>query len=78
MARLRKAARGMPEIVCCSDMGNCGEGATIPDWPMLMSPTLRVEPCTVGGGPTTAALDAAIARRKETASTLGGGATTKP
>src|SRR5439155_261099 len=54
----------MPENVCCSCMGNCGEGATIPDWPMLMSPTLRIEPFTVAGGPTTPALGVIIPLRK--------------
>ena len=44
---------------------------------MLMFPTLGIEPCTVGGGATTLALGAVIARRPETASTSGGGATTE-
>ena len=34
---------------------------------MLMFPTLGIEPCTVGGGATTLALGAVIARRPETA-----------
>ena len=78
MARLPRVACGMPENVCCSCMGNCGEGSTIPDWPMLMSPTLRIELCSVGGGPTTPALGVIIPRRKETALASGGGATTEP
>jgi len=56
-------------------MGNRGEGSMISDWPMLMSPTLRIAPCTAGGGGTTAALSAVSAGREEKASSSGGGAT---
>jgi len=38
--------------VCCSCMGNCGEGSTIPDWPMLMS-QLAYRAIHGRGGPTT-------------------------
>ncbi len=78
MARLPRVACGTREIARCSDMGKRGEGSTTPDWPMLMSPTLRIEPFTVGGGPMTPALGVIIPRRKETALTSGGGATTEP
>ena len=78
MAELPRIACGTPEVARCSDMGKRGEGSTIADWPMLMFPTLRIELCTVGGGPTTPALGVIIPRRKETDLTSGGGATTEP
>ena len=58
-------------------MGNWGAGFTTADSPMLMSPGLRIEPDTLGGGAMTAAWGAAVAapRREETPATSGAGAT---
>ena len=59
-------------------MGNWGAGLTTADSPILMSPTLRTEPDTLGGGAMTAAWGAvggALARREETPSTSGAGGT---
>ncbi|MGC1462902.1 MAG: hypothetical protein WA802_11920 [Terracidiphilus sp.] len=64
-----------PGIVRCACMGNSGAGATASEWPILMSPALRMEPCTLGGGATTAAIGAVIPRLAEPAPTSGAGAT---
>ncbi len=64
-----------PGIVCCSCIGNSGDGATASEWPMFTSPTRRMAPCTVGGGATTAELGAPTARRSDPAPTSGAGAT---
>ena len=38
----------------CSPTGNCGAGATTCAWPILMSPTFRIDAVsTLGGGSTT-------------------------
>lgn len=77
VAELPRIAGPIPETACCSCSGNCGAGPTTLGDAMLLSPTLRAETGTVGGGATTAALVAPIARRAETAPTSGGGATTE-
>jgi len=65
------------ETVLCSDMGNWGAGLTTADSPILMSPALRIEPDTLGGGAMTAEWAAlvAIPRREETPTASGAGAT---
>jgi hypothetical protein len=65
----------LPDTAPCSCAGNAGAGATASECPMLTSPTLRIEPCTVGGGATTAEFGAATGCRDDPAPTSGAGAT---
>jgi hypothetical protein len=60
-------------------MGNWGAGLTTADSPILMSPSLRIAPDTLGGGAMTAAWDAVVAipRREETPTASEAGATAK-
>src|SRR6185312_6156173 len=69
-----------PEIVRCSPTGNRGAGATTTTaaGPILMSPTsptLLIEACKTGGGPTTAAPGTVTARLEDSIPTWGAGAT---
>ena len=75
MSAFPRLACAILEIARCPRMGNTGAGATTSERPMLISPTPRIGPCTIGGGATTEAVGPAIACRAETASTAGGGAT---
>src|SRR5256885_1819438 len=75
MPAFPRLACAILEIARCPRMGNTGAGATTSERPMLISPTPRIGPCTIGGGATTEAVGPAIACRAETASTAGGGAT---
>ena len=58
-------------------MGNWGAGFTTADSPILLSPALRIEPDTLGGGAMMAARGTAAAapRREETPTISGAGAT---